>query len=292
MYNLLVANTSEQWNGEPFIIEVDRCISVREYTEKKFAEKYGDLSLAKIDEIIQFPCIFAYETQCHKDPKFGYIHEVVKRQGKVKIHYKIIQLDKFLTYADLEEMHFELDIHPWEYNRTHWAIKDIDLQKELNAKSITLPKRDAKDKIMPSSKHYDYDVALSFAGEDRVYADALAEELRHHGLSVFYDTYEKSTLWGKNLYSYLSDIYQNKAHYCVMFLSCHYAIKLWTNHEREAAQARAFEENEEYILPIRLDDTKIPGIPTTIAYLSWPPETPETIADAIVEKLGKKPKVG
>jgi hypothetical protein len=121
---------------------------------------------------------------------------------------------------------------------------------------------------MNIAKHYSYDVALSFAGEDRSYADALAEELRHRGLSVFYDTYEKSTLWGKNLYSYLSDVYQNKAHYCVMFLSRHYAVKLWTNHEREAAQARAFEENEEYILPIRLDDTKIPGIPTTIAYLT------------------------
>lgn len=135
------------------------------------------------------------------------------------------------------------------------------------------------------SQHYPYDVALSFAGQDRSYAHALAEVLRGRGLNVFYDTYEKSTLWGKNLYTYLSDIYQNKARYCVMFLSQYYAEKLWTNHEREAAQARAFEENEEYILPVRLDDTKIPGISSTVAYLSWPPETAETIADAIMQKL-------
>src|SRR6266566_5558925 len=77
------------------------------------------------------------------------------------------------------------------------------------------------------------------------------------------DKYEKATLWGKNLYTYLSDVYQNKARYCVMFLSRNYAAKLWTNHEREAAQARAFRENEEYILPIRLDDTDIPGILST-----------------------------
>ena len=113
----------------------------------------------------------------------------------------------------------------------------------------------------------------------------------NRGLNVFYDKYEKSTLWGKNLYTYLSDVYQHKARYCVVFLSQHYAAKLWTNHEREAAQARAFSENEEYILPVRLDDTKIPGIPPTVAYLSWPPETAETIADAIVEKLGKSPQV-
>jgi len=70
-----------------------------------------------------------------------------------------------------------------------------------------------------------------------------------------------------------------------MFLSKNYATKLWTNHEREAAQARAFSENEEYILPVRLDNTNIPGIAPTIAYLSWPPETAETIADIIMAKL-------
>src|SRR5216684_644847 len=122
---------------------------------------------------------------------------------------------------------------------------------------------------MDSSKSYPYDVALSFAGEDRSYADALAEALHQRGLTVFYDKYEKANLWGKNLYTYLSDVYQNKARYCVMFLSRNYAAKLWTNHEREAAQARAFRENEEYILPMRLDDTEIPGFLQTTGYLNW-----------------------
>ncbi len=54
-----------------------------------------------------------------------------------------------------------------------------------------------------------------------------------------------------------------------MFLSRNYAAKLWTNHEREAAQARAFRENEEYILPIRLDDTEIPGILQTTVVPPW-----------------------
>jgi hypothetical protein len=135
--------------------------------------------------------------------------------------------------------------------------------------------------------NYSYDVAISYAGEDRRYADALAQALRHRKLNVFYDRYEKSDLWGKNLYDHLSDVYQNKAHYCVILLSKHYASKQWTKHERQSAQARAFRENEEYILPVRLDDTQIPSIPSTTAYLRCPPETEETIANAIVEKLSK-----
>lgn len=134
-------------------------------------------------------------------------------------------------------------------------------------------------------KQYEYDVAISYAGEDNNYADALADALQKRGVKVFYDRYEKSTLWGKNLYTYLSDLYQKKAHFSILFLSQHYASKLWTNHEREAAQARAFHEHNEYILPIRLDDTEIPGILPTVDYLRWPPENAETIADIIKAKI-------
>lgn len=139
-------------------------------------------------------------------------------------------------------------------------------------------------------QQYAYDVALSF-GEDRIHAVALAEALFRRRVKVFYDKYEKNTLWGKDLYTHLSDLYQNKARYCVMFFSKHYIAKVWTKHELKAAQARALSENEEYILPIRLDSTEIPGILKTTAYLNWHEETPESIVEAILEKLGKVSQV-
>ena len=42
---------------------------------------------------------------------------------------------------------------------------------------------------------------------------------------------------------HLIDVYQNKARFTIIFCSKHYAKKLWTNHERKAAQAKAFELN-------------------------------------------------
>lgn len=60
--------------------------------------------------------------------------------------------------------------------------------------------------------HYlKYDVALSFAGEDREYVEQVANLLGSSGVKVFYDRFEEADLWGKNLYDYLIDIYQNKA---------------------------------------------------------------------------------
>ena len=131
----------------------------------------------------------------------------------------------------------------------------------------------------------EYDVALSFAGEDRHHAERLAELLRAEEYSVFYDEYELAKLWGKDLYVYLSSVYKDQAEYCVMFLSEYYAQKVWTNHERESAQARAFEENREYILPVRLDDTEIPRILPTVGYLDLRSMTIEEIHQVLVKKL-------
>lgn len=55
---------------------------------------------------------------------------------------------------------------------------------------------------------YEYDVALSFAGEDRKFVEDCAEILRSLNINVFYDNYEKEVLLGKNLYIYLADVYQ------------------------------------------------------------------------------------
>lgn len=130
-----------------------------------------------------------------------------------------------------------------------------------------------------------YHVALSFAGEDRKYVKEVAESLKEKNIEVFYDEFEEVKLWGKDLYDYLIDIYQNKAYFTVIFISKAYKEKVWPNLERRAAQERALKESREYILPARFDDTKIPGLLDTIAYLDLRKLTPEEFAEKIIKKL-------
>ncbi|KAA1244175.1 toll/interleukin-1 receptor domain-containing protein [Aquimarina sp. RZ0] len=137
------------------------------------------------------------------------------------------------------------------------------------------------------NRSYEYDVALSFAGENRAYVEEVANSLQLKGINVFYDLFEEANLWGKNLYEYLSEIYQNKAQYTVLFISGFYNKKLWTNHERVSMQARAFQESREYILPARFDDTEIPGVLRTIGYINLQYKTPEELAILIEKKLSK-----
>ena len=134
---------------------------------------------------------------------------------------------------------------------------------------------------------YEYDVAVSFAGEDREIVYEYCDKLTSNRLNVFYDAYEQVDLWGENLYDKLDEIYRTSARFCVLFISKHYAVKVWTNHERKAAQARALQENRAYILPVKLDDTEIPGIPSTIGYVDLRKVTIENLVDMTIEKVKK-----
>lgn len=138
---------------------------------------------------------------------------------------------------------------------------------------------------------YKYDIALSFAGEDREYVQRVAERLREIGVKVFYDDFETTDLWGKDLYQHLSDVYGKQARYTVIFISRNYARKLWTQHELKQAQSRAFNENTEYILPAKLDDTELPGLPSTIAYINISNKAPEEFAELIALKVFEKIKI-
>jgi len=131
----------------------------------------------------------------------------------------------------------------------------------------------------------EYDVALSFAGEDREYAEQVAKHLEENGLSVFYDGFEVAKLWGKDLVAHLHDIYCNRARYCMVFVSKHYAEKAWPTLEARAALERSLRERDEYILPVRIDQTEVPGLPSTVAYISATQHDPRQVADLFVEKL-------
>lgn len=130
-----------------------------------------------------------------------------------------------------------------------------------------------------------YDVALSFAGEDREYVEAVATELKRLGVNVFYDRFETANLWGKDLYQHLSKVYSEMARFTVIFISENYSKKLWAKHELKNAQAKAFKENMEYILPARFDDTEIDGITSTVGYISLDKVSPVELASLIIQKI-------
>ncbi|HET6232518.1 MAG TPA: TIR domain-containing protein [Longimicrobiaceae bacterium] len=126
---------------------------------------------------------------------------------------------------------------------------------------------------------------MSFAGEDRPFVENVAQELKNAGIEVFYDGFEEANLWGKDLADHLGKIYSEDCHFVVMFVSKHYAEKAWPSHERQFALGRALKGEKERVLPVRMDNTDVPGLPSTIGYLDVRVLTPLKLAELIRQKL-------
>ena len=138
----------------------------------------------------------------------------------------------------------------------------------------------------PSRARLQFDVAISFAGSERKFAERLGEKVREGGFAVFCDAFYPEELWGKDLVVFFDEIYRKAARYCVIFVSRDYVDREWTNHERRSAQARALRERgQDYILPIKVDESELPGMPPTVGYLSLSEVGIDRIAEILVKKL-------
>lgn len=203
--------------------------------------------------------------QLAKEERIGMLDRNTANQEKAKLGHALLQL-----VGDIEKKLPDASI-PIEPPKSKPEKEKTDEQ--------------VKDKSGKERKSYKYQVALSFCGSDRKYAHELAKLLTEKGISVFYDEFEQSELWGKDLYQYLQAVYKDHARYCVIFVSKAYSNALWTKHELKQAQARAFRESKEYILPLRLDDTEIPGMTETVAYLDLRSTSISEVATVLLKKL-------
>ncbi len=131
------------------------------------------------------------------------------------------------------------------------------------------------------------DVALTFASEQQKYVQRVARDLSQSGVITFFQPYEKVKLWGEDLIPYLDRVFREWATLCVMFISKEYVKKAWPSHERQSALARQLEQQSLYILPVRFDDTPVPGLSTTIQYLRAKEFTESQLAESIRQKLKK-----
>ncbi|MDH3890996.1 MAG: TIR domain-containing protein [candidate division Zixibacteria bacterium] len=286
MYNLFVSGHKEDWESEPYFLELNRCLC--EYTDAAITARYGDLTAGDIIELLRLPCIFAYESSCNKAPKFGRLRDLTKRQGKAKIEYETEELDKFLTGWDLEKnLAFELDILNWEMNRTHWAVKDIDLATELRSRDIILPPwARTATKAVDITKQ-EFDVALSFPGEIREFVRSVAVELESiiGPDSCFYDQNFTSQLAMPSLDDLLQDIYRNRSKLVVAFLCSDFQNKEWCGIEFRAIKEIIMERENKRVMYVRMDDGHVDGVLKTDGYIDGRDHNPADIARYIQQRV-------
>lgn len=83
-----------------------------------------------------------------------------------------------------------------------------------------------------------YDFALSFAGPERPFAEALSNELTALEFSVFYDKNEQARILASDIEAYLAPIYASEATYVVSILGPTYPDRVWTRFEGNQFRTR------------------------------------------------------
>ena len=285
MYNLFVSGLDTTWDGDPFILETSRC--VREYTDTEITTRFGELDAAAVQELLRLPCIFAYETGCRKPPKFGLLRSITRRQDSVRIEYEIKEVHPFLTVEDMASLAFELDILKLEMHRTHWAVKNVNLAKELHARKISLPSwARSMSKAVDITTHV-FDVALSFPGEARGMVAPIAEALERiiGPNSYFYDNNYVAQLARPELDTLLQDIYRNRSKLVVVFLSGDYQRKEWCGVEFRAIKEILMTREHKKIMFVRMDDGPVDGVFKTDGYVDGRKFSAEDIARFIQERV-------
>jgi hypothetical protein len=116
-----------------------------------------------------------------------------------------------------------------------------------------------------------YDFALSFAGEDRAFAESLRDFIEDLGHTVFYDLAEQHRFLGQNVEEYLRPIYESDSRFVIAILGEMYGIKRWTLFEASSYKDR-FKTGQ--VIPIW--SSKIPASATDqsrdVGYLQFDPD--------------------
>jgi TIR domain len=140
--------------------------------------------------------------------------------------------------------------------------------------------------LPPPPKRFEFHVAFSYTRADQEYVDAVSAALPEEIKRFDYRSDESTAItWGKDLEKELVRIYKYAAMFCVVFVSKNYVPSDWTKLEREVA-VRVAEQKPDYVLPVLLDETRLPEL----EHLIWKERVPaEKLAELIEAKIRLPP---
>ena len=124
MYNLLVMGLG--WPEHESTFTVSRIL---EYTDDAVAAAHRRDGQIDYDKLMRYPCLFMPEIGADEEiARVGHITRVTPHgRGEVLIEYVFDQQVPPIDLGALDRVKRDLQIADFEFTRTHWAVKRIDL---------------------------------------------------------------------------------------------------------------------------------------------------------------------
>jgi hypothetical protein len=140
-------------------------------------------------------------------------------------------------------------------------------------------------------EQFDFDIAISFSGENRELARYVDQQLTTLDVRVFYDENFEANYLGKTWTAEFMRIFGRTARYVLCLLDVHHREKIWPTFEREVFTPRVARAE---VIPVFLDDTPFLGIPHDVVGIdfkglleeeSWRQRADEKIVFKVIDRI-------
>lgn len=280
-YNLFVTGEEYAFKSNRFIIPIERALT--EYIDESIATFFSKLTESVLSQIKTFPALFLNETNGEKTQEayYGIITDIKIRENGINVYFQKLYP---IPQAELVKLSGILAIERYEFTRTHWAIKNINLKEELADAGLVVS--EAVKTAININTHI-FDVSVTFAGENRTFVKEVVDSLvpRLPSDKVFYDDFYKAYLARPNLDALLQDIYHKRSNLIMVFLSTPYGDKEWCGLEFRAIKEIIKQKKYDKVMFIRMDDSNIEGIFSTDGYIDARNHLPKQIAEFALQRL-------
>lgn len=128
MFNLLVKGT--EWSEYRDSMSFSR---VFEYTEQNIRDQFSVKGDIDLNALMKLPSVFLQETYGDGNQKvrIGAITHARVSRSEIVLEYAYDSTLPAFTNKQLQTLASELDITEFEFSRTHWSVKDVDLYRVL-----------------------------------------------------------------------------------------------------------------------------------------------------------------
>lgn len=246
MFNLFVASDIQKYSKSYFTYPRER---VFEYTSQSLVKKYSPITTVIKKELTGLPCLFAYESPRQLDARVGWVNDIVVSGNSVELEFEFDLSFSPIQSQTLDKIAPKLEILDYEMNRTHWALKNVNLFNVL-----------FEEGIIQERKQKEFFVFICYASEDQSKAEELCDSLSDYGIKAWLD--KREILPGQDWESEIHTAIR-KSHAVIACLSKKSVSKEgFVQKELKTAIDIANEKPDDviFIIPARLEDCEIPRL--------------------------------
>ncbi len=106
---------------------------VFEFTSEELAVSFRPDGNLQVNRLMKLPCLFVSESDRTSSQlaQVGWITSIESSPKGYTVQFRVNPRISPITNRRLYELSSDLGIDEWEFSRTHWAIKDVDLFEVL-----------------------------------------------------------------------------------------------------------------------------------------------------------------